>query len=96
MKSSVFLTAAFLACISVVCGSSSSGDGPNNNQKTKGGKKSEASKEEKANTKLPPCGACTNLVASFDQVIIDKTVCKRVKVLSKTPKNDHLIKTLVQ
>jgi hypothetical protein len=37
--------------------------------KSKNGKKpSEATKEEKANTKLPPCAACGNLVASFDQV----------------------------
>ena len=28
----------------------------------------EASKEEKANAKLPPCAACGNLVASFEQV----------------------------
>jgi hypothetical protein len=41
-----------------------------NGDKNKSAKKgAEASKEEKANAKLPPCGACANLVASFDQVL---------------------------
>ena len=57
--------AALLTCFSLASASSSGSD-----IKNKSGKKSEASKEEKANTKLPPCGACTNLVASFDQVKI--------------------------
>jgi len=67
MTKSALFAAAFFVCFSIV--SAGSNDGPNNNNNNnKGGKKAEASKEEKANAKLPPCAACTNLVASFDQV----------------------------
>lgn len=62
--SSVLTAAALLTCFFLASAAGSSG----NDIKNKSGKKSDASKEEKANTKLPPCGACTNLVASFDQV----------------------------
>ncbi len=61
--SSILTAAALLTCLTLASAGSSGSD-----IKNKSGKKSEASKEEKANTKLPPCGACTNLVASFDQV----------------------------
>ena len=58
----VFVTNSLLLLVGLSLAASDS-------SKNKSGKKpSEASKEEKANAKLPPCAACGNLVASFEQV----------------------------
>ena len=61
IKSSALLAAALLALASVT---SAAG----NDAAPKTVKKSEINKEERANTKLPPCVACSNLVTSFDLV----------------------------
>ena len=58
----VFVTNSLLLLAGLSLAASDSG-------KSKNGKKpSEVSKDEKANAKLPPCAACGNLVASFEQV----------------------------
>ena len=74
MRLNVMLTAGLLAFISLAIGICT-GEAGSSSSSAQTSKKSDAGKDEKANAKLPPCGACNNLVTSFEQVCSRQLLC---------------------